>query len=134
MDNNEKQTFRKAHMLNLRGKDYLPVAARVVVCRDEHPDWTIKTSYEMIELEHEKPVLHMRAMIFDGNRLLSTAFKRVRNDGSGPAAQFPAETAETGAIGRALALCGYGTLSGDLDEHDQLSDAPVSKTEWKLKK
>ena len=38
------------------------------------------------------------------------------------------EKAETGAIGRALAMCGYGTLqASEFDEQDLLADAPVEK-------
>jgi hypothetical protein len=38
------------------------------------------------------------------------------------------EKAETGAIGRALAMCGYRTLQApEFDEQDQLADAPVAK-------
>jgi hypothetical protein len=38
------------------------------------------------------------------------------------------EKAETGAIGRVLALCGYGTLQApEFDEQDRLADAPVEK-------
>ena len=36
------------------------------------------------------------------------------------------EKAETGAIGRSLAMCGYGTLQApEFDEQDRLADAPV---------
>jgi hypothetical protein len=42
------------------------------------------------------------------------------------------EKAETGAIGRALAMCGYGTLQApEFDEQDRLADAPVEKQESK---
>ena len=38
------------------------------------------------------------------------------------------EKAETGAIGRALAMCGYGTLQApEFDEQDRLADTPVEK-------
>ena len=45
---------------------------------------------------------------------------------------FPAyiEKAEAGAIGRALAMWGYGTLQApEFDEQDRLVDAPVVKNE-----
>jgi hypothetical protein len=35
---------------------------------------------------------------------------------------------ETGVVGRALAMCGYGTLQGpEFDEQDWLADAPLEK-------
>jgi hypothetical protein len=38
------------------------------------------------------------------------------------------EKAETGAIGRALAMCGYGTLQApEFDEGERIADAPVEK-------
>jgi hypothetical protein len=38
------------------------------------------------------------------------------------------EKAETGSIGRALAMCGYGTLQApEFDEQERLADAPVEK-------
>ena len=49
-------------------------------------------------------------------------------------ARFPEyiEKAETGAIGRALAMCGYGTLQApEFDEQDRLADAPVEKAKDK---
>jgi hypothetical protein len=38
------------------------------------------------------------------------------------------EKAETGVIGKALAMCRYGTLQApEFDEQDRLADAPVEK-------
>ena len=113
----------REHMMSLQGKDYLPVAARVVWMRQEHPEWSISTSFQVLG-----DVAHMRAEIRDGaGALLASAHKRIRGqgEGRGPAAQFPVETSETGAVGRALAFCGYGTLAGDLDEGEDIADAPV---------
>ena len=40
------------------------------------------------------------------------------------------EKAETGAIGRALAMFGYGTLQApEFDEQERLADAPVAKND-----
>jgi hypothetical protein len=37
------------------------------------------------------------------------------------------EKDETGAVGRALAMCGYGTLQApEFDEGDRLADAPLA--------
>ena len=36
--------------------------------------------------------------------------------------------AETGAVGRALAMCGYGTLQApEFDEGERIADAPLEK-------
>ncbi len=115
-----KEDFREEHMVDLKGKDYLPVAPRVVLFRADHPNWSIVT--EPVQVGDE---WYIRAAVTNENGdIQSTAHKRVRKNGKGPAAEWPLETAETGAVGRALALCGYGTLAGDLDEGDEIADAP----------
>ena len=116
------------YMMTLKGKEYLPVNARVAWFREEHPDWTILTSFasELSGSDHAT----FRCDILDPTgRVISTGHKTEH------AAHFPdfREKAETGSIGRALALCGYGTLfaqeletpetpSGDL----RIVDAPIA--------
>lgn len=101
--------------------EYLPVAARVAWFRKDHPYWAIVT-----EIEHlaDKAVV-MKATIKDSvGWVIATARKKETEAG------FPdyIEKAETGAIGRALAMCGYGTLQApEFDEQDRLADAPVEK-------
>lgn len=106
------------HMVKLQGKDYLPVAARVVWMRQDHPEWSIITEPVVIG-----DAIYMRATVTGGGSILATAHKVVGGR-KGPGAAYPVEAAETGAVGRALGLCGYGTLSGDLDEGDEISDTP----------
>src|SRR5688572_33426155 len=78
------------------------------------------------EIEHlaDKAVV-MKATIKDSfGNVIATARKKETEAG------FPdyIEKAETGAIGRALAMCGYGTLQApEFDEQDRLADAPVVK-------
>ena len=101
--------------------DYLPVAARIAWFRREHPLWSIITE---VELQADKAVV-MKATIKDMlGTVIATARKKETEIG------FPdyIEKAETGAIGRALAMCGYGTLQApEFDEQDRLADAPVEK-------
>lgn len=93
------------HMIKTRGgKDYLPVAARLVWFRMEHPDWGIVTEPHTIDMEAKYAIY--RATILDANgKVIATATKQET------ARDFPdfLEKSETGAIGRALAMCGYGT-------------------------
>ena len=101
--------------------DYLPVAARIAWFRKDHPYWAIVT-----EIEHlaDKAVV-MKATIKDSvGSVIATARKKETEAG------FPdyIKKAETGAIGRALAMCGYGTLQApEFDEQDRLADAPAEK-------
>ena len=101
--------------------DYLPVAARIAWFRKDHPDWSIIT--KVVELANKAVI--MKAIIKDANgRIIATARKKETEIG------FPdyIEKAETGAIGRALAMCGYGTLQApEFDEGERIADAPVEK-------
>ena len=101
--------------------DYLPVAARIAWFRKDHPYWSIITK---VEKWGDKAVV-MKAIIKDMlGSVIATARKKETEIG------FPdyIEKAETGAIGRALAMCGYGTLQApEFDEQDRLADAPVEK-------
>ncbi len=102
--------------------DYLPVAARIAWFRKDHPYWSIVTDIEQLA---DKAVV-MKATIKDMQGIvIATARKKETEAG------FPdyIEKAETGAIGRALAMCGFGTLQAPkFDEQDRLADAPVEKS------
>jgi len=98
---------------------YLNVAGRVLWFRLEHPDWTIKT--KLIKLSDKNAIF--RAQIIDKEgKMISIATKQENIQNF----KDFIEKAETGAIGRALALAGYGTqFTGELDEGLRLADAPV---------
>ena len=105
--------------------NYLPVAPRIAWFRKEHPDWSIITKAVQMA---DKAVI-MKAIIKDASgRIIATARKKETQIG------FPdyIEKAETGAVGRALAMCGYGTLQApEFDECERLADAPVEKSNGK---
>lgn len=106
-------------LMNLKGKDYLAVAYRLVWYREVFPKGKIVT--EAIQMTQEYAVF--RASVFDeADRLLATATKHESKK------DFPdhIEKAETGAIGRALALCGFGTqFTDDLEEGQRIVDSPI---------
>ena len=101
--------------------DYLPVAARIAWFRREHPDWSIITK----EIKTAPKAIVMKALIKDAEgRVIATARKKETEEGFSDYI----EKAETGAVGRALAMCGYGTLAApELDEGERLADAPITK-------
>jgi len=103
--------------------DYLPVAPRIAWFRREHPDWSIITKTE--ELSSKGVV--MKAIIRNSDkRIIATARKKETEIG------FPdyIEKAETGAVGRALAMCGYGTLQApEFDEGERIAISPIVKSE-----
>lgn len=107
-------------LMNLKGKDYLAVAYRLVWYREIFPKGRITT--EAVQMTQEYAVF--RASIFDeSGNLLATATKHESKK------DFPdhIEKAETGAIGRALALCGFGTqFTDELDEGERIVDSPIA--------
>ncbi len=118
----------RRYLIRVRGgQEYLPVAARLAWFRDEHPDWSIET--EPIIIDVERQVVVFRAVVKDtSGRIIATATKM--ETGS----DFPdyVEKSETGAVGRALAMCGYGTQfapelsEGELEEgRVAFADSPL---------
>lgn len=106
--------------MQLQGKDYLQVAHRVLWFREEKPDWSIET-----ELAHATGGLIVKAVIKDASGKIKSMGLRYE------AKMDDLERCETGAIGRALSILGYGTqFALDLEEGDgKLADAPIAKRE-----
>ena len=112
-------------LLNLKGKQYLMVAHRLVWLNEEVKNFTIET--DLLQCTEDFTVARAKVTIFDETGLKvvksSTATKReTKKDFSDHS-----EKAETGSIGRALALLGFGTAFAlaDLDEGMRLADAPL---------
>lgn len=116
------------HMMKLKGKDYLQVAWRLVWFREDHPDWCINA--ECIEQDQDHAIF--KAVICDGNGCQLSS-----GHGSESKKDFGdfLEKAETKAVGRALAMLGYGTqfAADELDEGERIVDSPINrKPEQKL--
>lgn len=112
-------------LLNLKGKPYLQVAHRLVWFRKDNPGFTIQT--KIIEL-HDKGVIMKATIRGLDNRVLAQAHKKETVGGF----QDYIEKAETGAVGRALAMCGYGTqFEPEFDEGERLADAPIKRAKKK---
>lgn len=108
------------HMMSLKGKDYLQVMWRLVWFRDDKPNWCIDTKLEHLSDNHAV----FSAKIYDDNGVQKSA-----GYGSESIKDFHdfIEKAETKAVGRALAMLGYGTqFAPELDEEDRIVDSPVS--------
>lgn len=109
-------------LLNMRGKDYLEVKWRIVWFRETHPEWSIETEFTSIGDKHAL----CRAIVKnDAGRIIATSHKYEDPAGFG---DFR-EKSETGAIGRALALIGFGTqfCADELDEGKRIVDSPVTQ-------
>jgi hypothetical protein len=113
-------------LTNLKGKDYLMVAYRIQWLNEDPSvgSFDIQTSFSQIS--DEQTVAHCKVILYDttGKFLrAATATKReTKKDFSDHT-----EKAETSAIGRALAMLGYGTqfAIADLDEGERLADSPL---------
>lgn len=114
-------------LLNLKGKKYLQVAHRIQWFCEQENSFTVTTEYPV--LTDEQSVVRATICVYGENGQLvkqATATKRETKK------DFPdhLEKAETGAVGRALILLGYGTqfALSDLDEGMRLADSPVVDT------
>lgn len=121
----EKADYNPAsHMLNLKGKDYLPVAARIVWMRHDHPDAQIRT--RLVEHDPQNGFALYRAEVTlpSGGYAEATATQSRKQFGD------YLEKCETKAIGRALGFLGYGTMAAFEDEPDNplFADAPVERS------
>ena len=116
------------HLISLKGKSYLEVKWRLVWFRNENPDWAITTSIVTFDMENKYAIC--KAQISDQHgRVVAEGTKM--EDSKGFADYL--EKAETGSIGRALGILGYGTqFAPEFDEVDptvanpRIVDAPVS--------
>lgn len=108
-------------LLNLKGKQYLQVAYRIVWFLEERSNWSIET-----ELKTEGAGCLAKATIKDADgRIRATSHKYEDQKGF----QDFREKAETGAVGRALALCGFGTqFTSELDEGERIVDSPQQRS------
>jgi len=135
------------HLIQLQGKDYLPVAWRLCWFRDICPEGEISTELVTLDLNREttEEVMVWNNELKRKEKVVKQAtgfcvFHATVADGKGgsatgtkseKAASFPdyIEKCETGAVGRALAMLGYGTqFTGDeFDEGERLADAPLDR-------
>lgn len=113
----------KRYLIKIKGGQYyLPVAARLIWFRKEHPDWSVET--HLIQIDLEKRVAVFQAIIRDSEgQLIATGTKME----TGSDFNDFLEKAETGAIGRALAVCGYGTqFAPEISEGDVVGEGRVA--------
>ncbi len=111
---------------DIKGKPYLAVQYRIVWFREEHPDWGIESECLLATNDETR----FKAVIKDPTgRILADGYKREDKKG------FPDhyEKAQTGAIGRALGILGYGTAYAvELEEEDRLADSPAENKPKKI--
>jgi len=117
----------REHLIDLKGKEYLQVMWRLVWFREDKPLWSIDTKLEQLTENHAV----FSAKIYDENGVQKSA-----GYGSESIKDFRdfIEKAETKAVGRALAMLGYGTqFAPELDEEDRIVDSPVQQKKTQKK-
>ena len=121
----------KLPITNLKGKDYMMVAYRIQWFREMNPNGRILT--EALKLENDYAIFRATIMIPGSDNQYTTLSTATKKEDVKGFADFT-EKAETGAIGRALALAGYGTQFSvpELDEEARLADAPLELANTKL--
>lgn len=103
---------------SIQGKPYLGIQQRIQWFCEEHPNWSIETE---CLLTSEKESKFKSTIRDETGRIIRQGHKREDSKG------FPDhyEKAETGSIGRALGLLGYGTqFALEFEEGNRLADAP----------
>lgn len=110
------------HMMKLKGKDYLQVAWRLVWFREDHPDFGINA--EALTITEDHAIFKATITNADGVQVSSGHGSESKRDFG----DF-IEKAETKAIGRALAMLGYGTqfAADELDEGERIVDSPINR-------
>jgi len=106
------------HLIDLKGKDYLQVMWRLVWFREDKPNWGIDTKLVKIEDNH---AIFAATITNEEGRAIASGY------GSESIKDFKdyIEKAETKAIGRALAMLGYGTqFAPELEEGERIVDSP----------
>lgn len=113
------------HMMQLKGKDYLPVFARLLWLRTDYPAAIVQT--EMVEHEVGKhATFKAYVSIPDRGSATGWATETVQDF------RDYLEKAETKAIGRALGALGFGTAAADFTyEKDEVTpkvvDSPIER-------
>jgi len=107
--------------VQIHGKDYNTVAERVNQFRADNPGYTIETQL----IFRDEEVVVMKALILEGDRLLSTGYaEEVR--GAGINITSALENCETSSVGRALAFFKYAGV--EIRSADEMREAVDQQT------
>lgn len=96
--------------INLKGKEYTPVSARVEQFHKDHQDGSIQTMQEF----KEGYVIFSATVTFGDRTFTGHAFGKV-------SAEKAFEKIETTAVGRALAFAGY-LAGGEIASYDEMQE------------
>lgn len=113
----------RQHVIKLKGRDYLPVAARLIWLNEESQRYRIETQF--LKLEDTYAVVQATVSLLDDAGVPTRSATALKRE---DLAHFPdfLEKSETGAIGRALGMLGFGTqFAPEFDELEGKVEARV---------
>lgn len=117
------------HLRDLKGQKYLDVKWRLCWLNDNQQNFRIATELLRYIPEREMWVFKAHIDLVDTDGVVIRSAEGTGQETERDFPSGPLEKAETKAIGRALALLGYGTqFALELDEGDRVADAPVAPT------
>lgn len=111
-------------LVNLKGKEYLMVAYRLQWLTEKEARYIIDT--KILTSDEEHATVQAKVSILNEEGKLVRQATATKTEESKSFGDFM-EKAETGAIGRALAMLGFGTQHAlaDLDEGERIVDSPL---------
>jgi hypothetical protein len=113
----------RQHLIKLKGRDYLPVAARLIWLNEESERYRIETQF--LKLEDTYAVVQATVSLLDDTGIPTRSATALKREDLAHFADF-LEKSETGAIGRALGMLGFGTqFAPEFDELEGKIEARV---------
>lgn len=113
-------------LMSLKGKPYMMVAHRIVWFNEDTEGGSFSIETENLVLTEDRSVIKATVKVFDKDGKLIKQGVGTKSESKKDFGDF-IEKAETGAIGRAITMLGYGTAYAlaDLDEGERIIDSPV---------
>lgn len=111
-------------LLQLKGKDYLQVAHRLIWFNEVERRFSIET--KILEMSNDHAITQVLVKIMDEQGNVLRQADGIKREDRKDFADF-LEKSQSSSLGRALAMLGYGTqfALADLDEGDRIVDSPV---------
>ena len=111
-------------MIKLKGKDYLLIAHRLLWLNDDYDNFTIETN--VLQVTEDYAVVRAEVKLLDASGKVIRSATASKRETKADFGDF-LEKAETGSVGRALAMVGIGTqfAQQDMEEGMRLADAPL---------
>lgn len=107
-------------IMDIKGKDYLQAAPRIVWFREEKPEWSIETEFLVLT---ESTAVCRATIRNEGGRVIAQATSMETKQGF----ESFVEKAETCAVSRAASFCNFGTLMAqELEDQGKLAESPAT--------